>query len=69
MPPTEVRYGHVAGKIGLNCGDLPSWARQDAPTPSSPDDSRTVMPRRPRMPMRLQTRIAYFSGTVCSSSP
>lgn len=32
--------------------------------PVSPDDSMTVIPLRPIMPMRLQTRMAYSLGTV-----
>lgn len=32
--------------------------------PVSPADSRTEIPRSPSWPIRLQTRLAYFSGTV-----
>ena len=33
--------------------------------PVSPEDSRTEIPRNPNWPIMLQTRLAYFSGTVC----
>ena len=33
--------------------------------PVSPEDSRTEIPRNPSWPIMLQTRLAYFTGTVC----
>ena len=33
--------------------------------PVSPEDSRTEIPLSPNWPIMLQTRMAYFSGTVC----
>jgi len=32
--------------------------------PVSPDDSSTEMPRQPSIPIKLQTLVAYFCGTV-----
>lgn len=63
-------YGQVPGNSGMNCGVFfPSLLWQDVPTPLSPDDSSTEIPRRPILPIMLQTLMAYFSKTICSSSP
>ena len=32
--------------------------------PVSPDDSSTEIPRKPRIPIKLHTLVAYFCGTV-----
>ena len=40
--------------------------RRMAHVPVSPADSRTEIPLNPNWPIRLQTRLAYFSGTVCT---
>ena len=34
--------------------------------PVSPADSRTEIPLSPSWPIMEQTRLAYFSGTVCA---
>lgn len=34
--------------------------------PVSPADSSTEIPLNPSWPIMLQTRMAYFSGTVCT---
>ena len=51
VPPTEVTYGQLEGKVGWKSVALLSWQ----PTPLSPEAKRTETPRAPSWAYALQS--------------